>query len=70
MCQDLISKPKAKGLRGIPSPYCSGGRQRGLNKQDVLRAAQTGRQQDRRAGGRAGRDGLGGGAVAWVVSHA
>ena len=41
VCQDLISKPKAKGLRRILSPYCSGGRQRGLNKQDVLRAAQS-----------------------------
>ena len=41
VCQDLISKPKSKGLRGILSPCCSSGRQRGLNKQDVLRAARS-----------------------------
>lgn len=50
---DLISKPKAKGLRGILSPCCSRGRQRGLNKQDVLRAAQS-TAPARRVGGMQG----------------
>lgn len=47
MCQDLISKPRSKGLGGILFPCCSSGRQRGLNKQDMLKPHRAWPQQDR-----------------------